>query len=374
MIFSDIETYIEFIAGYKDINGKQVKWWAEPIIQLASYDINFVSSVAAQTLETQVAMSTKQASLSERLIEKYARQLRNKGIEQPNHKNYRLGVRVIDHSSIVGKIDDLIYFKFPFNEKMIADVKKFAKESQGKVVWNRERRSWDVAITEYNVNWIVCYAMSQNIPISPEVMDLYNLILVAEKTPYVIELCMNDNKEFYISNIPASMKEYIEQYIGFDNIYSLVDNAGILGYTISKEIFDIMRSQHSDNFIKLCASRTIDAVPERGTDCTISDILEWAIIVNRLPIYVYNANFWKPDLSEYKKYFKEEEIQVIGLKDTDKVDSSAKVVYTNKIPAEINDHMPLLITYANLFYGSKKAFLEKAAKVVYYCEKLPRTK
>lgn len=377
MILPDIETYIEFIAGYRDKTGKQVAYWPDPKLILASYDVGFVTTVASQTIEQGIAMSHKQAALSERLIEKYGKQLRRHGIEQPTYKIYRLGQREVTHINKVLIVDGMIHFKFPFNERIIADVKTFVKESQGKVRWSKEDKAWIIAITEFNVNWVVSYAYHHKIEVDPAVQEMYNLILETEKTPFSIELCINDNKELYISNAPESLNEYIIKHVGFDNILTLVDMSGALGYKVSKEISDLMTSEYSEGFMKLCADKVIDFVPTKNNNNTLEEIIEWAIRVDRLPICVYNPNFLKPDLTVYQKFFKDDEIQVLGMKETIKdtiiLDPKIKLVYTNKILAEWEDRMPLLITYANLLHGvTKKKFLDAAEKVVYYCERLPR--
>ena len=45
MIFKDIESYLEFMGGYRDQTGKQAYIWATHIqLKLATYDIGFVAS------------------------------------------------------------------------------------------------------------------------------------------------------------------------------------------------------------------------------------------------------------------------------------------------------------------------------------------
>jgi len=82
-------------------------------------------------------------------------------------------------------------------------------------------------------------------------------------------------------------------------------------------------------------------------------------------------------MSEYKKFFEEDEIKVITLKDnidfSSLSDDKIKLIYSNRIITDWKGRMPLLVTYANLMHGStKKEFLSKAEKVVYYCATLPR--
>ena len=375
MIFPDIEYYIEYIAGMRDKAGAPSWFGGSPPIALATYDVSFVTSVSGQTMDG-TAMTDRQAALAERLIVKYEKQLRKLGVEQPGHKNYKHGIRTVDRSSSVTLHGDLMFLKFPFNEAMINSVKEFIKYAQGRVFWSKPDKAWCFGVTEYNVSWLVAYAQAAKIHVDAEVQELFDLIIEAEQQPpYAIELRLKDSK-FYIENAPESLQEYIEQHIGFDNIYALVDGSGTLGYTVSKEITDAMSVDHNEVFMSLCSAKTIDLSPLKNK-YSISEVIEWAMAVDRLPIVVYNPNFLTPDLEEYLKYFEEDEIQIITLKNVANgvapVDYTKSVVYTNKVLDTWEGRMPLLISYANLMHSTqKKNFMNMAEKIVYYCEPLPK--
>lgn len=380
MIFDDIETYIEFIAGYRDTTGKQTSYYVSDaaVISLASYDVGFVMSIADQTLLQGIALSTKQAELSLRLIKKYEKQLSKLAIQHPDHTNYRHPLRNVVHINSLTLEHGKLYFRFKFDNAKILDIKAFVKESQGKVDWHSDAKAWVFALTEYNVSWAVAYAQSKKIHVETEVQELFDLIIETEQTPYDIELRMGDDG-CYISNIPSSMAEYIDKNIGYDNIYSLVDSAGVLGYKISPEIAEVITAENGPAFMKLCAAREIDYGIGEVKDFTIKEIIEWAKIVDRLPIVIYNPNIVSPEkTADIGPFFSPEEIQIVDLKTrlnktTVPLDPSIKVVYTNKVLENWEGRMPLLITTANLMHGgTKRTFLGKAEKIVYYCESLPR--
>ena len=365
MIFSDIESYIEFIGGYRDRTGKQVSYWAtDPVIALASYDVGFVTSVAESTIIHSVPMSHRQAELSEKLIAKYEKQLTNLGISQPGHTNYRLGKREVVHVNSLTLSGDSMFFRFKFNDKTIADVKAFVKESQGRVNWSKDEKAWVFGLTEYNVSWAVAYAQANGISVSDEVKELFDLIVEAEANPKLIELQLVDGK-LVIQNAPDSLNEYIAENIGFDDIYTLIDSAGVLAYAISPEILNLISSEHGEVFAKLLANRYIEM------QNNVPEILKWAKSVNRLPICVYNPNILNFDLTQFLDEFTEDEIQIIDMKNhTNTVDTTKKLVYTNKV-IEWPGRLPLLITYSNLMHGApKKAFADRAEKTVLCCPPL----
>jgi hypothetical protein len=170
------------------------------------------------------------------------------------------------------------------------------------------------------------------------------------------------------------MHEFIDKYVGFDDLYKLIDYAGVLGYTIDQEILDVFNSQYGKDFTDLCSKRFIDYPPGQP----IGEIMEWVKVVNRYPICVYNPNFIKSVPATFATYFEPDEIQIFDMKsdttqDVITIDPKIKLVYTNKVIPHWDGRIPLLISYANLMHGtSKKAFLDKADKVVYYCETLPK--
>jgi hypothetical protein len=372
-ILPDIEHYLEFIGGAKDANGKTISWFCPtPVIQLASYDTKFIESINEQ-IQQQTPMSDRQAALAEKLIKNYERQLKKLGIAQPDHKKYRYGQRVVDRSSslTLSKDEDVLRFKFPFDNKMINDIKLFLKDSQGKVAWNKDTKSWEFAVTEYNVSWVAAYAKMKSICLDKETQELFELITAAEREPYKIELSV-ENGQCVISNAPDSMLEYIEKNIDSTNLYEMVDNAGVLGYTVSDEIKEIFAQTHSPSFVKLCEQRTIEANPN---DTDLTEILEWAKAVGRTPIMVYNPNYTRTTMDAYKNAFGEDQIQIVGTGDpVESVDFTKQLIYTNKIlPLPEGMRFPLLITYANLMHGStKRSLLTQSDKIVYYCETLPK--
>lgn len=376
MQFPYIENYVEFLAGTLTAKGAQVfQWNASPPFPLASYDVKFVTSVADQILNN-IGLTDRQATLVERLIKTYQRRLSQFGLEQPSHTSYKLPIRVVNRTTGLFIKGDKLHYKFPFNSFTIAKIKEFSKTSQGAVKWDRDNSAWTFALTEYNLSWVYTLATGggqiSDVTIDPEVKELFDMIIAAEQEPYAIELTVNEQQQAVITNGPASLTEYIDQHVGMDDIYQLVDYSGALGYTVDAGIVDTMTQLHGSLFMSMCLSHAIDCTP---ANTSIDDVLQWATIVKRFPIVVYNPNFAKHDSELFAKYFTADETQIIKDLGTGpaEIDPTAKLIYTNKVLTNFNGPIPLLISYANLMHGaSKKEFLQTASKVVYYCEKLPK--
>ena len=93
-------------------------------------------------------------------------------------------------------------------------------------------------------------------------------------------------------------------------------------------------------------------------ESVFQDLIKYANIVNRYPIYVY-----EPDMSErlYKdfcsRYFIEEDIyRTQTLKNSNSL-SKARVIYFNKYTASWDQPVPLLISGQGMMHGGEKTLL-----------------
>ena len=375
VVFPNIEMYVEVISGYKDIFGKSIFWGGTtPLIKMSDYDTKFMSSLGEQLFLSSRAMTDRQASMVDRVLSTYAPQLAVHCIGQPDHKHYRLGVRTIDrrNSLSLDPEHNKLQLRFPYDDRIVSILKDFAKTSQGKVVWNKDALCWEFACTEYNLSWAVTIAQANSIKVDSECQAFFDEIVAVGENPHKIELVYT-NDGFSISNIPNSMKEYIDSTVGFNDLYSLVDMSGALAYTIHDDILKPMTEELGETFMNLCSKRTI-GVP---TKTNLSEIIEWAIVVDRLPLCIYAPTHSKPKLGCLPDYFKEDEIHIVTLSDRVTlpfvVEPQIKVIYSTQIIPEWAERLPLLISQVNLMHGTtRRAFVEVPEKLVYHCQQLPR--
>lgn len=369
-----LEDYIDFMSGLKDLNGNHTtifRMRGNSPLKLASYDVAFIESLSDQ-ISAGIPMTSKQVMLAERLLSVYQRQLGKLGVALPEKIVLRNGIRAISYDKKVSIDDGKIQIKFPYNSDLIEILKTYAKTAQGSFAWNHEARVWELGMTEYNVSLAVALGEAHKMEITDEVRELFKQIEEVEKTPYRIELTIEDGKPV-IKNAPKSMLEYIEEHVGFDDLLKLVDASGALGYTVDENIMNLVSQEKGTNFKIFCEQREINAASANsGLSISLDDIIVWAKEVGRLPICVYSPNFIRNNLSPFHQFFTQEEIIQVGIADADAHFSSYKLVFTNRILDTWEGRIPLLITYANLFHGSiKKRFLEKAEKIAYFCPELP---
>ena len=370
--FDHVEDYIEIIAGYRAPTGKSnysIFTTGEPLISLARYDMKVVPSLAEQTLDGK-GYTDKQAKLAAELVIKYERQLFKHGVDITPVRTpaYRLPLREIDRTSRLWLEDDTLKLKFPYNSEQIEQVREFSKESKGSIQFNRENKYHEIALTEWNLNWVYTFSQTNSFEIDSSVHTLMHLMLASEKIVFKIELTYADDV-LSITNASNSLIEYIQTHLGrltTDNLLRLIDYAPILGYTVADNIASVVVEQFGTRFYSLCNNRQLKVDPTTSINL-VKEIAEYARVTNRFPIYVY-----EPDLSdrlktEFNKFFPGA-MMTLDKKVMDTgITEDVRVVYTTKIPRTAIARIPLLVSSAGmLFGGDRQVWIQTAEKIVYF--------
>jgi hypothetical protein len=159
LTYPNVEDYLEYLGGYEVGLTALITPHSVNRISLARYDIAIVNSMASTTVFG-TALTDKQAELAVKLILKYRRQFAKMGIDVAPVETpvFRLAPRKMDRTRAVWLDGENIVVKFPYDNDLIKELQNFREESQGKAWYDRDKKLWNLAITEYNVNWIVPWA------------------------------------------------------------------------------------------------------------------------------------------------------------------------------------------------------------------------
>lgn len=372
MIYTDIETYIHVITGQYNIARVNLGS-ADPPITIPESELTILRDISTRLINSCDALSDLQGKLVERLLTKYKDKLAAIGIELPGCHTYARGVRTINRSRSLTIIEhqqgELMSLHFPYDTGAIEQIKAMRATAAGRVFWDHDTKTWLMGISESNVSWAVAFAQMHGLVIDPTIQGMFDAITEVEKTPYAIELRVVGD-EFVIQNGPTSMTDYIDTHYDKDNFYALVDAAGTLGFTIEASIAEALLLAQGPFFAALCMSQSYSI-----QNTSIEDVLNWAKVVGRYPIMVYNPTMLHIKPSHYTQYFEDDEVLVI--KNSEKgpvnIDPKIKLIYTVSTTQISLETIPLLISHVNLLYGSaKRALLQSADKVVYNCVSLPR--
>ena len=379
--YDTVEDYLEVLAGYRDpVSGKLSNNWFlgfNPIISLARYDVDVLTSMSEASSQNK-ALTEKQGTLLCNILLKYQRQLAAKSIDVSPIENpvWRIPLRKMDYTRSLSLKDDKIAVRFPFDTKLIDEMKSFRSQSQGGSAFDREAKMWMVALTEFNLNWLHTWASSNSFIIDPEIEFMNNLILEAEKVPHPIELRFGET-QLEITNAPASLIEYVNEHCGgfsHDNLLPLLDATGILGVSVETALQEVVNAQWGYHTMVLASNKEVQIKPlaDDAMD-KYAQVLEYAVSVNRLPVIIY-----EPDTS-YKLwnklttlYPKEDIFEVKGQK-RPTIPETAKFVYTT-VPLRNLDRVPMMVTGSGMIYGGDKQMMtQRSEKVVFIASEVYST-
>ncbi len=316
------------------------------------------------------SLTDRQAELAVKIILKYRKQLEKleidvSPIETPQ---FRLGIRTIDRRRLLYIDDNSIVIKFPYETKLIDDIRDLSKISQGSWQFDSTNKAWRLAITETNVVAANGFATNHQFEIDNEFKTYLQSIIECERTPYEIKLIETDSG-LTIQNAPSSLKEAIGNYCGFDssNIDLLVDNSAIYGYTVDEAIKNGIASKYTPRVCNLMTAQESKFNPD--PDHTVyEDLVRYAEVTGRYPIYVY-----EPDMSGrlYKnfvsRYFQPDDVHQARDLKKELVTVNKKVIYFNKYTAGWSQPIPLLVSGQGMMHGGEKTLmLQRAEKVVYF--------
>lgn len=366
--FSNVEDYLELLAGYDPNNTANFfSQNSKYSFSLARYDVQIVESMANSTLWTSAALTDKQGDLAIRLVLKYKRQFASHGIDiSPVEESptWRKPLRVIDRQLRIWLEDDNILVKFPYSQERIEEMRQLKDTGQGRSTFDRDAKVWKLGITEYNVNFIVSWGNANEFDIDPKVTEMFNQILACESKPYEIKLVRTDTG-YEITNAANSLQEYVAEHIG-DDFIKLIDNAGILGYAVSADLLEEASIKYGQALEHIGTKHVVQLEPRE-------ELLEWlfdyAELTNRYPICIWDPSIiGELNLSR----FKEEDIVRFdqnGKTKTSEYDPyNVKVVYAKKLPKTWEFPIPLLVSTQQMMYGGRKLdWLNKAEKIVYFC-------
>ena len=371
--FPYVEDYLEVINGDRDpVTGKLHGLFdsTPPIINLARYDVNIVASMSSNT-QTGHALTDRQAEIACKIILKYRKQLATHSISVDPVESpvFRIPLRTIDRRKLMTLVDNEICLKFPFETKLIDQVRDMTKDRQGHWRWSDASKEWRLGLTETNLVTAVGIGRMNQFEIDPELLELEQRILDIEATPYEIKL-VKTNNQLSITNMPPSLSDYIESELGglnSNNIVKLIDHASILGYSVDRVLEYTVTKDHPPRVFNLMLGREHRFSPQTDAD-VLEDIIYYAELTNRWPIYVY-----EPDMSDklYKgfveKYFAPDQVYKSTSNKKQPEVEGKRVVFFNKYAANWEFDIPLLLSSAGMMHGGEKTMLlQRAKKVVYF--------
>jgi hypothetical protein len=368
--FPYIEDYLELLGGYSSSQSIQIK--------LARYDNNIVGNMAVNTAFGQ-SLTDRQAELAVKLVLKYRKQFAKNNIDVTPAENpqYRLALRKVDRTNTLTVVDGMINVRFPYDRSWIDQLHDQRMISCGRMEFDRKGKVWKIAITEPNVKWIFNWASSKSFIIDDKLIELRKEILLEENSDYDIKL-VSQGTRYTISNAPSSLITYVQKHCGGfsqSNIINLLDSAGRLGYSVDETVWQQQLDIRSDmrSALEYIGGKQRCYV---NPDSTMFNwILDYAKLTDRYPICIYDPTDDLRIREKIIEIFNKKEIVLfdkLGKTSTRHyTPESVKIMYAVKIPTTWNFRVPLLVSTAEMMYGGKRMdLIQRAEKVIYYCNKM----
>ena len=373
--FPTVEDYLEVLAGKRDlVTGalKPTSWMGyefKPIVSLARYDVNFLNSVTDHTVGGN-ALTDRQAELAVKLVLKYTRQLNTRSVstEPLVNPKYRHTLRVIDRSKSLWMDQENLYVRFPYNAEMIQQLRELLNTRQGSARFDKDAKTWKIAISEYNVNFLYTWAKGHEFNISEDVQKVMEEILEIESIPYKIELVC-DEQGVRITNAPDSMLEYLaSRGVRFvpEDLIKLVDLSSVLGYTVDEDVFKAVELLIGSDLTVFTKRREYEL---NGNASHIERLIRYATITDRLPVIIFDTTP-KNSLSAYQEMLGADAITVLGNRQLASLDEiTTPVVFAHR--AVNVSRMPLIVSHVGLIAGGEKSMMiQNSEKIVYFNCKL----
>jgi hypothetical protein len=194
-------------------------------------------------------------------------------------------------------------------------------------------------------------------------------LLEVEQQGYNIELTLKDGN-FYLTNAADSLNQYVEEKLGgfgIDNMLTLVDSSGVLGYTLNKDLEEAVAEEYGFRFVHLATNRDLKLDPSTMfTTDNFTSVLDYAVKCGRTPVYVFEPDLSGRMLTKLKDYFGESEVVTLWDKWNPSLAITGNPSAVHTVKPVTGQRIPLLISSAGMIYsGEKDAMFRMAEKVVY---------
>ena len=154
-----VEDWLDCMAGRLLIDGGRPTYHnvAFPI-KLATYDKRFIDSTT-ESISRNHGLTDKQLLLAIKIITKYKRQWAQLGLDpsylETDDIPLRLPMRTVDRTYSIVREDKMIRLRFPYHNKLIADMHDNRTRAYGSWGYDRDGKSWLVDLTEGNIRTLV---------------------------------------------------------------------------------------------------------------------------------------------------------------------------------------------------------------------------
>jgi hypothetical protein len=257
-----VEDYLEILGGYKRIDTTADNPYGVSPFKLANQDKLVVSNFAWQSVRG-VGLTHKQSELAIKLITKYQKQLKQRGIDAKEillAPRYRYFFRTIEKNKLIDIENNTIRIRFPYDTRLITDVYNWVgSKLYAYGEWNSVKKQWNIDLTENSLLNFYEWGSRNAFHIDNTVQELYNKVqrvrLTAEQ--YLPKLVKHESG-YTVANASETLQNYLNNNgwgtITEDNVELLIDSCDLLGIHVSKEIKDTLSMAYGDVYYNIISN------------------------------------------------------------------------------------------------------------------------
>lgn len=329
-----------------------------PLVKLARYDEPIVNSMNQQ-INRKLGLTDKQAVLAHKIVVKYKKQWAQSGYDISHLEttaNYRLPIRTIDREKLIDVVDGHIQIKFPYDQEIISNIRATNKEIPGKTFFDHDKKYWSSALIEQRIIWAKEFGSKHEFKFGSNFLAILDQILGQDD--FSIKLMIQDN-QVVLNNATDTLLEYLGP-LEISKIINLMDHASICDYQVDDTVYkytgiqpqSIMDSLLTQRHVNINYPDTIDLTP----------VIEYAKLVNRWPIYVYETGSAQLRNQIYSHF---EDYEIVDRRSSP-TEKTGRVLYFSHWKFS-EQRIPLLVTSHTYMIGTRRQqMLQSSDKIVYY--------
>ena len=246
-------------------------------IHLSRYDEKFIENITALTQVT-----TNQVVLFHSLLDKYRRQFAKHDLYPEHLVNLPWDVVVVDSSPKYTNghleiVNDMIYFKCPFNRKFI---ETFRKEPNNKFIFNKDHRRYEAPYNQYSLKILLKVANNyfKFIDMCSVTQELLFDVEQYNTAKYWQPTLVKLNNRLYIVAMNSALNDALGDFELNDDLQTLSKLASY-GIKIDEGLYD--QSDLADN---VCCNYEVTVEQKQ-----IPELVEILKFLETDMVYLYNA-------------------------------------------------------------------------------------
>lgn len=242
----------------KPTTKEQLVYFLHNHISLGTYDKKFINNLIVMYVTPSNPTTTNQSHLLDKIILRYARQLRKEEIDANEMVNLPWGTSPVESSpkyteAYVEINNEVIEIRSPFKSEFIKQFKELTTAR-----WDKDTKVWYINASEKNLKSALELVRGhyEKVNYCPQIAETLNIIEAYKDVRYWNPTLVKVNGLLYIVAINNSLNEAIKDIPLDDNLPTLA-RLSFHGVTISRSVLNDISKDITDEQISFATERNL---------------------------------------------------------------------------------------------------------------------